>query len=210
MKVITCNTYGEFNTNAYLVIDEEENTCVLIDPDGDANKYIEYLDELNVELKAILITHGHFDHIGAVNGLKEKLGIPVVTHEVEAEVMKSCKANLSLLFIQREVMATADTFVNHSEVINFGGQLIFKCIIVPGHSEKSVCYYNKEHNILFSGDTLFNTTIGRRDLYSGDSSDLEENIRKNLCVLPENTKVYPGHNAATTIKEELEHNPFLR
>lgn len=123
--------------------------------------------------------------------------------------MKDPIRNLSTYFISKEITAEADTFVKDEEVIDFGDGLVFKTIIVPGHSTNSVCYYSGDAGIVFTGDTLMAGSVGRTDYYHGSSDDLQKAICARLMFLPKETKVYPGHGLETTIGHERTFNPYI-
>jgi len=200
---------GPIETNTYLVIDNEKKNGVIIDPEGNGNDLIEEIKSLGITLKAILVTHGHFDHVGAIKPIKEVWDVPVITHIEESKMMEDASLNGSMFLNQNRATTKADRLVIDNDILDFGNDLKFSCFIVPGHTSGSVCYYNEEGKVVFSGDTLFADTIGRTDLYDGPSDDLQKNIKKKLLVLPDETTVYPGHGSSTTIKKEKISNPYL-
>ena len=156
-----------------------------------------------------MVTHGHYDHIGAVEKVVNHMGVPVITHEDAAKMMADPIRNLSTYFTSRNIKAAADRFVRDGETLDLGAGLVFKVMIVPGHSPKSVCFYNEVLEAVFTGDTLFAGSIGRTDYYDGNRMDLVKNIQEKLMFLPGNTKVYPGHGKNTTIANEKADNPYL-
>ncbi len=208
MKVKTMEL-GLFQTNTYIAYDEDSLACVIIDPAYEAERIAEYIMGMGLVTKAILVTHGHFDHIGACESLKAGLGVKVYTGRLEGPVMEDSAKNLSSMFVSRKVTAKADQLVDHNQVLDFGDGLSFKCIEVSGHSPGSICYYNEEAGILFSGDTLMEGTIGRTDFYEGSMESLVDHIRYRLMLLPQETEVYGGHGNATTIGKEMKNNPFV-
>lgn len=208
MEVIT-RVVGPLQTNTYMVLDEETKSCVIIDPAAEGKHIIDEIDGLGYEVKALLVTHGHFDHIDAVNQLRTYYQVPVVTHELEGEMMADGQKNFSLYFIQRSISAKADTYVEDGEVIDFGGDLQFKCIEVPGHTAHSICYYVEKSGLLFTGDTLMTGAIGRSDMYDGPSDMLLNTILEKLIVLPGDVKTFPGHGPSSTIEREKGSNPFI-
>jgi glyoxylase-like metal-dependent hydrolase (beta-lactamase superfamily II) len=208
MEVITL-TLGQLQTNVYIIADFSENTCILIDPAAEGKRIIKEIQNEGLEVKGILITHGHFDHIGAVNQLKTYYDVPVFAHESESNMMEDSQQNFSVYFLQRAIVSKADTFIEHGETINFGGELSFRCIEVPGHTANSICFYNENNHLLFSGDTLMAGAIGRTDFYQGASDTLINSIKDELMVLPKETKVYSGHGNSTNIGIEARNNPYL-
>ena len=201
---------GNMNNNTYIIIGRDDKTALIVDPSYKPERIIEYISGLGLELKAMLITHGHFDHIGAVDKIKAHYNVPVITHEEEARIMADSIKNLSTYFLAREVTATADTYIEDGDILDYGDDLVFKVITVPGHSVKGVCYYCQEENVVFTGDTLLAGSIGRTDYYNGNQSDLVEAINNRLMFLPDETKVFPGHGSDTTIRNEKKNNPFLQ
>lgn len=200
---------GNLKNNTYIAISDNEKNAVIIDPSYEPERIIEYISGLGLTLKAMLITHGHFDHIAAAPMIKKHMDVPVITHEEEAKIMSDPIKNLSTYFIAKQIVAEADTYVKDNEVLDFGDGLTFKAIVVPGHSAKSVCYYNQEDGVVFTGDTLMAGSVGRTDYYHGSSEDLCKAISARLIFLPKETKVYPGHGFETTIGHEKQYNPFL-
>lgn len=208
MEIITL-ILGSLQTNCYILYDKTTKLSIIIDPAFDEeNKIITSLDQLNSVPKAILITHGHYDHIGSVEMLKNKYKIPVYASADEAELMKDSMKNLSVMFNNIPISAQADNIIKNNNIIKIDNIQI-QCLEVPGHTSGSICYYIQKENILFSGDTLFNNSIGRTDLYEGDETTLASSIKKHLLTLPENTIVYPGHGFYTTIGTEKKNNFYL-
>lgn len=200
---------GNLNNNTYIVISDHKKSAVIIDPSYEPERIIEYLAGLGLTLKAILITHGHFDHVAAAPMIKRHLNVPIITHTDEAKIMEDPIKNLSTYFLSKEIVASADTFIKDNEIIDFGDGLVFKTIIVPGHSIKSVCYYNQENDVVFTGDTLMAGSVGRTDYYNGSSDDLTKAICDRLMFLAKDTVVYPGHGLETTIGHEKLYNPYI-
>ena len=150
--------------------------------------------------KAILLTHGHFDHIGAVNQLKERYNIPVIVGAKEEKVLTDSRMNLSSMFGE-PVKVNGDKFLEDGENFQVAGFDI-QYILTPGHTPGSGCFYIEEEQVLFSGDTLFQASRGRTDFPGGSESDIIKSIKNKLLVLPGETEVYPGHMNITNIDRE--------
>ena len=192
-------TVGPIQTNCYFVFDDELKAAVIIDP-ADAPDYLSAcLDELGVSLCAILLTHGHFDHIQAVPALKEKYGVPVYVHAADEEQLK--EPGMFGMDSVKIILKEDDVRLYGEEVLDFPG-MRFKVFHTPGHTKGSVCYYMEDPGILFSGDTMFCHSWGRTDFPGGSEKQIFESIRTKLLPLPEETYVLPGHNEPTSIEEE--------
>lgn len=197
---------GMCQTNCYFVYQEGKNEVIFIDP-ADRGDYIyEALQEKGFTVAGILLTHGHFDHIWGVEALREKSGVKVYAFEGEKNVCGNAKLNVSAQ-AGRECSIDADVYVKDGEEITIAG-MTCRLIATPGHTEGSCCYYFEESGFLLSGDTLFAESVGRTDLPTGSMSTLVRSIKEKLFVLPDETKVYPGHGEATTIGYEKQYNPF--
>lgn len=198
-------TVGMIGTNCYIVYDEENHRCVIIDPGAQADKIIRNMDELSVKPEAILLTHGHFDHILAVDDLRNKYnGLKVYALEEEKTLLKDSEMNLSSKF---EVTVTLNNveYIKDNAVLNFMGHDI-NVIATPGHTPGGCCYYIEDNGSLYSGDTLFCESYGRTDMPYGSMSEIVRSIAERLMPLPEDTIVYPGHEMSTTIGHERKYN----
>lgn len=200
---------GPLQTNCYLVINETKS-CLIIDPGSEADKLIKILKTEELNPKAILLTHAHFDHIGAVENVRNEFNIPVYVHENEAKWLLDPSLNGSQFFMVGDLIRTKPAdfyFVKEEEKVV--GDFTFHVYETPGHSPGSVSFYFKEEEIVIAGDALFAGSIGRTDLPGGNQSQLLESIHTRLLVLPEETQVLPGHGPVTTIGNEMDGNPFL-
>lgn len=198
---------GMCQTNCYFVYPEGKSEVILFDP-ADKGDYIYHsLRDKGFTVAAILLTHGHFDHIWGLEKLKELSGAKVYAYEEEKEVCENASVNVSK-DAGRPCEITADEYVKDGATISVAG-MSCQLIATPGHTKGSCCYYFEEEGILISGDTLFQESVGRTDLPTGSMSALVRSVKEKLMVLPADVKVYPGHGESTTIGYEKEYNPFL-
>ena len=198
---------GSVGTNCYVLINTQTQETVIIDPADDAPMLSAKLKEKNLKPAAILLTHGHYDHIMAVEELRKEYGIPVIAHEEEKQILENPKGNLSTM-IGKPFTVKADRFVKDEELLVTAGFSI-RVLHTPGHTIGGCCYDLADENLLFSGDTLFWESVGRTDFPTGSMSALVRSIKEKLMVLPESTRVYPGHMGSTSIENEKQNNPFL-
>jgi len=192
--------------NCYLVWSKEGRSGVIIDPGDEDERIVERIDRNEVKPAAILLTHGHADHIGAVEPLKRTYDIPLYIGREDEALLSSPSANVSAFFGYEISCPPADQTVADGDNIRIGG-LSFTILATPGHTPGGVCYYTGRH--LFCGDTLFMGSIGRTDLPGGDSRQLIKSIEKNILSLPDETICYPGHGPVTSVGRERTGNPFL-
>lgn len=198
---------GDMPTNGYVVSNTGTGECFIVDPAFDAEKIIEYIDKEGLHPVAILLTHGHYDHITALGAVKEKYDIPVWCGRQEEALLKNPKINLSNGFGHRAVTVVPDRLLDagHVNVAGFDVEVIE----TPGHTAGGVCYYIASEKVLFSGDTLFRGTIGRTDLPTGNYEELLDSLNHKLMVLEDETTVYPGHGFRSSIAMEKKQNPYV-
>lgn len=201
---ITSMAVGSMGANCYFVWNRKNET-VLIDPGADAPRISAQLKEQGLTPCAILLTHGHFDHIGAVAELVKTYRIPVIIGEQDQEMLGDPQKNASGLIGANIAPCCAQSTVKDGDVFATGG-LEFEAIHTPGHTKGSMTY--RCGNVLFSGDTLFMGSVGRTDFYGGDFSALSASLRR-LCALQGNYRILPGHGPETTLEAERKTNPFL-
>ena len=200
---------GPLQTNCYL-LSNKDGSCLIIDPGEESNKVIQYISEHRLKPLAILLTHAHFDHIGAVDQVREKFSLPVYVHKKEEKWLSDPGLNGSHSFFPgQQITAKPAEFLIRSEMELELGEFQIKVFETPGHSPGSVSFYFKDSGIVVSGDALFQASIGRTDLPGGNHDELLRSIHQKLLVLPEDTIVLPGHGPATTIEQEMDSNPFL-
>ena len=199
---------GICQTNCYFVYKEGEKDAVLFDPADKGDYIYESLKEKGFQVKGILLTHGPFDHIWGTNKLRELSGAPIYAYEAEKVLCEDAVTNVSDQ-VGRPYTVIPDGYLKDNEEITIAG-MTCKVIATPGHTVGSCCYYFEEAGILVAGDTLFQESVGRTDLATGSMSALVRSIKERLLVLPDETKVYPGHGETTTIGEEKKYNPFIQ
>lgn len=206
--IVITNVLGSLSTNSYIVYHTGSREALLFDPPSNADFILNMLKQQGLKLQAIMLTHGHIDHMGAVNAIKKALPeVPVYAAREEQEVLGDMNMNLSLMLGVRETVE-ADHYLRHGEKLTLLGTEI-ECRLVPGHTKGGMCYYFAEDGMVFSGDTLFAGSVGRSDFPTGSAATLIRSIEEQLFTLPDNTKVYSGHGDVTDIGTEKLHNPFF-
>jgi glyoxylase-like metal-dependent hydrolase (beta-lactamase superfamily II) len=198
---------SSFLMNCYIVGCEKTNDCAIIDPGGSFEYIEERITALGLNPKMILLTHGHSDHIGAVEELKNKYNIPICVHEFDSEMIKEPELNYSYDVFRKKISLDSDMLLKDGQIIELG-ELKISVIHTPGHTRGSACY--KIEDIILSGDTLFNNTIGRTDLGGGSMDDIINSIVNKLLVYNDEVKVYPGHGSETSIGDEKKANPYVK
>lgn len=198
---------GPVATNCYLVYNVDTKEALIIDPGAQAGRIKKQIRETGCKPVAILLTHGHFDHIMAAEELKESYQILVYAHRAEKNLAADADLNAARTF-GTVCELKIDRLLEDDEELNIAGFQI-RVLFTPGHTQGGVCYYFPEEQVLFSGDTLFAESVGRTDLPTGSSGALMRSVREKLMPLPDETKVFPGHMEETSIGYERMHNPFI-
>ncbi|KUP34293.1 MBL fold metallo-hydrolase [Bacillus halotolerans] len=198
---------GPIQANAYFLISDDQ--CLIFDPGGEGDKINQYIKEKGLTPLAILLTHAHFDHIGALDDVRDRWGIPVYLHQNEKNWLTDASLNGSGILRGIEVTAKpADHLIEGDGELNIG-PFHLETLFTPGHSPGSVSYYVKDADLVISGDVLFQGGIGRTDLHGGDQETLLTSIHEKLLTLPEHTLVLSGHGPETDVQTEQDQNPFL-
>lgn len=201
---------GPLQTNCYIA-EAETGECLIFDPGEEAAKVAGEIEKLNLRPTAIYLTHAHFDHIGAVEELRTRYGIPVHLHSAEQEWLSDPMLNGSGRYADLpDIRTDAPDRLIGEDGPRTDGHFEFSTFHVPGHSPGSVAFYFEREGVLVGGDALFRMSIGRTDLPGGDHETLLSSIREKLFALPDGTEVLPGHMDPTSIGDEKRLNPFLR
>ncbi len=206
LKTIVVGPYG---TNCYIVGSESTKRGMIIDPGAEPKNIMNAVDKLGLSIVWIVVTHSHFDHIGAIKAVRDATGAKVALYESDGEGVHQAifQALGSVLSGSGSKPAKPDTLLKDGDVIDID-DLHFTVLHTPGHTHGGISLVG--HGVVFSGDTLFNLGIGRTDLPGGSHKQLMDSIYKKLMVLPDETVVFPGHGPETTIGDERRMNSFLR
>ena len=207
MYKIDSRILGMVGTNCYLLCNMDIKECVLIDPADSQDEISRMIDESGCSLKGILLTHGHFDHIMAADAVRDKYGVKVYASCDEKNTLEQPHINLGEAY-GLKLSVKADVWHKDGEILKLAGFDI-EALHTPGHTEGGSCYYVREIGVLFSGDTLFCGSVGRTDFPGGSMSEIVRSIKEKVMVLPDDTKVYPGHGEGTSVGCERVNNPFL-
>ena len=207
LKIEDHHLLPEFGTNTWLVWDEASREAILIDPAAPSEPLLSRIRELELKLSLIVNTHGHGDHIGGNDFFKKALGAKVLIHPADAKLLTNNSLNFSAYLGSPLQLSPADILAEDGETISLGS-LSFTIIHTPGHTPGCICLHTGK--FLFSGDTLFELSVGRTDFPGGSREQIQTSIRERLYILPDDTVVYPGHGPRTSIGMEKQNNPFVR
>jgi len=202
---------GAYQTNCYVLRDSAAaKDCLIVDTGLEAGELVDFLQKHKLNPVAVVLTHGHVDHITGLAEVREKYpGIKVYIHKLDAEMLTGAASNISALMGQPFSTAPADFVCEEGDVIESAG-IKLEVVHTPGHTPGGICLYSRNEEIVFVGDTLFADSIGRTDFPGGSMTQLVKSIKEKLLTLPDDTVVYPGHGPITTIAQEKQNNPFLQ
>lgn len=206
MKIIRMAA-GIYAANCYIIYSTNTLDGVIVDPGGDVDDIFNILDENKIKITSIILTHGHGDHIGGLIDLNKRLKVDIMIHQDDREMLVNKNINLSSIMPMESVEVEPNRFLKDGDKIGFGDREIL-VIHTPGHTKGGICL-KIEDNIL-TGDTLFAGSIGRTDLYGGDFNSIINSIKEKIIIYPDDTNIFPGHGAPTTIGMEKIQNPYLK
>ncbi|UCG55585.1 MAG: MBL fold metallo-hydrolase [Phycisphaerales bacterium] len=202
---------GAYQTNSYVLrASEAAAACLIVDTGLEAGDLVDFLGEHELDPVGLILTHGHADHIGGIDALRENFAdMKVCIHRIDAPMLSEAERNLSALAGAPFTTTAADLLLEEGDKVH-EAEIWLQVLHTPGHTPGGICLYSKDEGIVFVGDTLFADSVGRTDFPGGSMAQLVESIRQKLLVLPDETVVYPGHGPATTLGQERAHNQFLR
>lgn len=209
MYKMECVTTGAIATNCYTIINEDTNEAIMIDAAGRPEVLMRAVKEAGAKVVALLLTHAHFDHMETAEEVRtEYPDVTIFIGEKDEPLLGDVSLNLSMPFMGIPVSAKADETVTDGQELELIGVKI-KCLEVPGHTLGGICYYIPELSSVFDGDTLFHGSVGRSDFPTGDADALLKGIEDKLFTLPDETRVFPGHDSESTIGWEKKNNMFF-
>jgi hydroxyacylglutathione hydrolase len=200
---------GPLQCNCSVIGDENTREAMVIDPGAEIQNILALVRKHNLQVKQIVITHAHIDHVGGAMKLRAATGAPILLNQNDCELLKMLDVQASWIGVAPPGNVEIDQSIGQADTIK-AGSLIANVLFTPGHTEGSVCLYFPSEKKLISGDTLFAGSIGRTDLPGGSFEKIIDSLHEKLLTLPDDTVVTPGHGPQTTIGQERETNPFLR
>ncbi len=199
---------GLLQVNCYIIGDEETKEAVVIDPGGDEDDILTALKNHNLNLKYIIDTHGHFDHVDANQPLKDTTGAQIAIHELDAPALSQPSQEALFFTGNRLRLSQADILLKENDILSFGPYKL-KVLHTPGHTPGGISLVMEGHTYVYVGDLLFAGSIGRTDFPGGSFDDLIAAVRTKIFTLGDNYSVFPGHGPVTTVGHEKKYNPFF-
>ena len=207
MKTVRIQAEG-YGANCWVLIDEESGEFALIDPSCAGEAFSDFIEKRGLKkenLKYILLTHGHFDHITGADEIRDISGAPLAIHEADADFLTTDKNAYKYFFREDLIMRPAEIILHDGDILKLG-EIEIRVVSTPGHTEGSVCFFVGDN--IYTGDTLFDRSIGRTDLVGGNQAKLEDSLR-GLIALERDYNIYPGHGSVSTISKQIKFNPYL-
>ena len=204
---VTHINVGNLAENCWFLANEDTKEAVVIDPGAEPDRICATAEKHGWKITAILLTHGHIDHMGACESLRTELGVKVYALTEEEDLLLDAKQNLSVYIARKVVTFAPDEFLHDGQELTLAGMKL-KVYHTPGHTPGGASYYCAEAGCVFSGDTLFHGSVGRTDFPGGSMSAIVRSLREKLFLLPKETVVYPGHGDETSIGYEEKYNPY--
>ncbi|MBS6396912.1 MAG: MBL fold metallo-hydrolase [Clostridiales bacterium] len=205
---ITYLTVGNLAVNCWFLVNEDTKEVLVFDPGDEAERIFSYTEKKGWKVEGILLTHGHADHMSGAESLRSLCGAPIYALLEEEDTLLDGKRNLSVFISRRVITVAADEFLTDGQELFLAG-IRLQVIHTPGHTPGGCSYYCQEAGCVFSGDTLFQASVGRSDFPGGSMSELVRSVKEKLFLLPDETRVYPGHGEETSIEYEKQYNPFV-
>jgi hydroxyacylglutathione hydrolase len=202
-------TVGPFQENCYIIGDEESGVGAIVDPGDEAARIAMAVEETNLEIGSIIVTHAHIDHVGAVVVLVDEYACPVLMHAEAEPMLRQLPTQAMMMGMRFGKVPSVDRHVEDEEILDVG-DLSLHSLYTPGHAPGHLAFYAEEEGLVLSGDALFAGSVGRVDLPGGSMEVLMRSIEDRLLTLPDDTLVYSGHGPRTTIGNERTSNPFLQ
>jgi len=199
---------GLLEVNCYILGDEETKEAVVIDPGGNEDDILEALKDHGLQLKTIIDTHGHFDHVDANQPLKEKTGAAIAIHELDAPILAKPSAEAMFFTGNRLRLSAADILLKEGDVLSFGNYRL-QVLHTPGHTPGGISLVMENSPLVYVGDLLFQGSIGRTDFPGGSFEDLIKAVKTKIFTLGDHYTVFPGHGPVTTVGQERKYNPFF-
>jgi hydroxyacylglutathione hydrolase len=202
-------TVGPFQENCYIIGDEDSGAGAVVDPGDEAARIALAVEQTDLEVGSIIVTHAHIDHVGAVAALADEYACPVLMHAESEPMLKQLPTQAMMMGLKFGKVPAVDRHISDGEVLEVG-KLRLRSLYTPGHAPGHLAFYVEDEGVVLSGDALFAGSVGRVDLPGGSMEVLMRSIEERLLTLPDETKVFPGHGPQTEIGSERTTNPFLQ